>query len=197
MILRDRQGLRYGRLLVRAQATNIGTATRWSCLCDCGNTVIARSGDLTSGDTKSCGCLRQTHGKSQSNEFRIWWGMLDRCSNPRRREYPNYGGRGIKVCESWRNSFELFFIDMGPRPSPKHSIDRYPDNNGNYEPGNCRWATRLEQMQNARSCRIIEYKGVRLSLSAWAREAGLPLNTLRDRIVRGWDLERALKETGR
>jgi hypothetical protein len=118
--------------------------------------------------------------------------MKYRCTNPRGRQYPDYGGRGIKVCERWLHSFEAFLEDMGRRPSPKHTLDRYPDNDGNYEPGNCRWATPKEQQRNRRCNRIIEFAGQRLPLSAWGERLGLPPETIAARLDRGCSVERAL-----
>ena len=144
----------FGRLTVKSlsnQRTNQGGA-RWKCDCECGNPTVVAAGNLTSGAVRSCGCLAKeaqktngkvnntTHGKSGTSEYNIWHGMKQRCLNPKNKGFPNYGGRGITVCDRWINSFENFYEDMGPRPSLEHSIDR-KENNGNYEPGNCHWTT--------------------------------------------------------
>lgn len=157
-------GRRYGRFVVQREIepelrpNGRGNIRRVNALCDCGAERIVHLQNLTSGKSLSCGCLsavlstiRATkHGESDSAEYRIWRGMLNRCYNPNVERYPQYGGRGIKVCEWWRTSFEAFLADMGRRPSPLHSIDRYPDNDGDYELSNCRWATKRQQRLNQR-----------------------------------------------
>lgn len=127
-------------------------------------------------------------------EYNVWKGMRARCERTTNADYPYYGGRGIRVCERWSN-FLLFFADVGPRPTSQHTIDRYPNNDGNYEPGNVRWATRREQGRNKRNTRPLTYRGVTKPMSEWAEEFGLPYFTLRSRLdIYGWSLERALEE---
>lgn len=132
----------------------------WKCRCDCGRTTIVRSEQLRSGHTRSCGCLgrdkvieRSTKhghcvGQTKTPEYQAWSKAIDRCRNPRTTGFENYGGRGIAVCSRWLNSFEDFLADMGPRPR-RHSLDRI-NNDGDYEPANCRWATRKVQANNTR-----------------------------------------------
>lgn len=153
----DRTGLRYGRLLVTGsyERRKVCGATRifWACQCDCGKSVAIMGLLLGNGNTRSCGCLKldlaTTHDMSHTPEYRTWAGMIQRCTNPKTKRFPDYGGRGIKICDRWL-VFENFYADMGDRPSSGHSLDRYPDNDGNYEPGNCRWATRSQQQLNKR-----------------------------------------------
>lgn len=135
---------------------------------------------------------KQKHGGCDLSEYAVWRDMRHRCSNPKIRNFSRYGGRGIKVCDRW-NDFSLFLADMGPRPSPKHSIDR-ENNDGNYEPGNCRWATRKVQNRNRINNRRIEFRGETKILLDWAKELGLSFGCLHGRIDRGWTIEQALTE---
>lgn len=160
--VRNHTGKRFGKLTVRRQdGTNRHGKAVWLCSCDCGGETRVVGSDLTSGHTRSCGCLHvdevrsrmTTHGQARhstrSSLYHVWSQMKSRCTNPKNAGYPNYGGRGIRVCDEWARSFEAFAAHMGERPSPAHSIDRI-DNDGNYEPGNVRWATPKEQRHNRR-----------------------------------------------
>jgi len=154
---------------------------------------------LRSGHTKSCGCLsgettairNTTHGLSKNPLYGLWIKVKDRCSNQNCEDYKYYGARGIKVCDRWLNSFPNFLADMGPRPSRSHSIDRI-NTNGNYEPGNCRWATPLQQNSNRRNSRLFEHGGKSLTLQQWSIEVGVRLGTIASRIDNGWSIEEAL-----
>jgi hypothetical protein len=176
---------------------------KWLCRCACGSEKAVLTSSLLSGRSGSCGCLRKeimrtratTHGMSDSNEYNIWHKMLLRCTDPSNPGYINYGGRGVSVCDRWK-SFQNFLADMGPRPSAEHSIDRYPNNDGDYEPDNCRWATRVEQNNNTRRNRMVEYLGQVMTLAQAIEKSGSAhrYGTILKRINSGWSVERALSK---
>jgi hypothetical protein len=158
----DLTGQTFGRLTVVGRAgSDVHGNIMWECQCACGGSIKTRANSLRSGHTISCGCagranlaMRTKHGAAtrsmRTSEYGIWGHMIQRCSNPKYHNFQYWGGRGISVCREWRDSFEAFLAHIGPRPSRKHSLDRFPDVNGNYEPGNVRWATRAEQLTNSR-----------------------------------------------
>ncbi|MDR3473386.1 MAG: hypothetical protein P4M09_17130 [Devosia sp.] len=154
----DLAGCRFERLTAIRYVRNDGKRRLWLCRCDCGTEIVVRGSSLTEGNTRSCGCLVRekmaetgrgngTHRLSRTLEYHSWISMNSRCYNQKSNRYQYYGARGIIVCQRWRESFEAFLADMGRRPTPSHSIDRL-EVNGNYEPGNCRWATPTEQRNN-------------------------------------------------
>jgi len=168
--------------------TNSGGSRYYLCQCSCGNEAVVRLSSLLIGDTNSCGCLgselsaernrlrNTTHGMSDTREYTIWASMVDRCTNEKCRSYGDYGGRGIKVCDRWRNSFENFYTDMGDKPTGM-SLDRI-DNDGDYTPGNCRWATAKEQSRNKRNNRLIEGK----AMAEWCEENDLNYKAVYNRL---------------
>lgn len=152
-------GRRYGRLKVVSFERLNGRKVFWRCTCDCGGTTVVAASSLQSGNTRSCGCLmretaaetgrsRRQHGLSGTSEYASWLGMMARCFKAKHKHYSYYGGRGITVCERWR-AFEHFLSDMGKKPDASYTIDRV-DPNGNYQPGNCRWAPKTELSRNTR-----------------------------------------------
>jgi len=213
--VKDLTGEKFGRLtvvgLIGFQKSGSRMRPRFLCQCDCGGEHTALAPSLRGGWVKSCGCLakecgrlsfekylkgrkpappaNKTHGMSHRPEHNAWNGMKQRCSNPKNKRYPIYGGRGITVCQRWRDSFEAFYADMGPRPSDGHSIDRInPD--GNYEPGNCRWATLEEQANNKRDNHYIWHEGRRVTLSQAQAITGISQKVLYYRIAKMWPEDR-------
>lgn len=198
----DITGQKFNRLTVIGRAENNKyNRAQWKCKCDCGNTIIVSGNALLRENTKSCGCLNydklkesknKTHGMSNTRIFRIWINMKARCINEKHEAYKDYGGRGICVCEEWKNSFEAFYdwsIKNGY--SDKLTIDRI-DVNGNYEPSNCRWITLKEQQNNKRTNHIITYNGESHTIAQWGEKVGINRKILARRINKGWEVERAL-----
>lgn len=201
-------GRRFGKLVVQAKdpVRSSNGGVKWVCLCDCGNTASIRGDALTSAGTSSCGCIRvdsfrdmaTSHGLRRSPEYNSWHSAKQRCTNPNAKQYKNYGGRGIQFCDHWM-SFENFYLDMGKRPSPQHSVER-KDNNGNYEPGNCVWASKKEQANNTSKNVFYEYRGSKYSIAQlWEISQSIgscvALPTIFSRIHSlGWSVERSVEE---
>jgi hypothetical protein len=198
----DLVGRRFGRLIVLSIAPKTTRMLKWNVRCDCGSERVVYGCHLKAGNTVSCGCkaasqktrLRHGHwsGRRPTPEHATWAAMIQRCTNPKAPHYERYGGRGIAVCERWL-VFENFFADMGKRPSPKHSIDR-KDNDGNYEPDNCRWATKLEQMRNTSVTRYLTHNGQTRPIGDWADEVGIAVRAIAKRLRRGWSIADALSK---
>lgn len=189
-----------GWLTVTGPFQRIRSNRFWPVRCVCGIETLMRTDWLSTGRVKSCGCkkpemLRASqlkHGMCKTPEYQVWSSLKGRCNDPTDSQYPNYGGRGIKVCEAWMHSFEAFFASLGSRPSPDHSIDR-EDNDGDYEPSNCRWATPTEQVRNRRVSLFVEYRGERKLFIELCEERGVDYTLAYQRVFRyGVDLERAL-----
>lgn len=186
------KGQRFGRLIAIEIAGKQRKMNTWRCICDCGNETITTATRLKSGKTRSCGCLAgERHGMAGTRTYRIWGLMKDRCNNPKSRVYAWYGGRGIKVCDRWNDSFSAFFEDMGECP-PNLSIDRI-DPNGHYEPNNCRWATDIEQARNTRTNRILTIDGQSKTVAEWSEITGISTSTIHRRLVLGWSDDETLK----
>lgn len=179
-----------------------GTAT-WMvvCECECGAVKICLTEGLSKGTCRSCGCIRsesvsqrrRTHGGRKDAEYVTWYSMRKRCLSPTDAAYPRYGGRGITICAQWVNDYAQFLADMGPKPSPSHSIDRI-DGNGNYEPSNCRWATDEQQCRNQSTSTAFTHNGETKTLTEWAKLYGISIHTLRYRVCKlGWSIAKALE----
>lgn len=172
----------------------------YACQCECGELKSVSGACLRRGGSLSCGCLREEmlsgrkkHGMAKSKVYHTWCAIRDRCSNNKNKAYRRYGGRGISVCKKWDESFDAFLEDMGMPPTCKHTIDRYPDQNGNYEPGNCRWATMQEQQNNRSNNRIIEHAGESKTLAEWCRQSGIKYQLVEWRLRHGWEFKKALE----
>lgn len=202
----DMTGRRSGRLVVIEQAgryRDLGEAT-WRCMCDCGTETVTTGSALRRGAASSCGCrqrevtaeLNKTHGdrvgRRVTPEYRAWANLHGRCTNAAAKGYHNYGGRGISVCGRW-SKFAAFLEDMGRKPTPSHSIERI-DNDGNYEPGNCRWAVRRDQIINRRVSLVVVFRGKPMTLTEAIREAGRPItrSCATKRLRKGWPIEKVL-----
>lgn len=206
-ILLDLTGRRYGLLVVVSRSENVvrggHSKTAWHCKCDCGKSAVRIGNYLQCGKATSCGCATSdllakhatTHGycsriKGRSGEYGVWNQMIQRCYNQKQKKYASYGARGIQVCNRWRGKggFANFIADMGPRPTDLHTLDRI-NNDGNYEPENCRWATKSEQARNRRSSRIIAFNGQSMTVAEWSEKTGVARHNIHARIKYGYPLE--------
>lgn len=192
----DLSGKKFGKLyVVEIDKNPSNKRIKWICLCDCGKITSVASHQLVSGNTKSCGCIRyetknQTHGMRHTRIYEIWCGIKKRCYNKNDKNYPKYGGRGISVCEEWKNDFSIFFswaISHGYKDNL--TIDRI-NNNGNYEPNNCRWITHAEQQRNRTNNIFIEKDGIKKTLSEWALEMNINPKVAYQRYKRNIDTQK-------
>lgn len=192
---------RFGRLTVIGHLEIIRGKAHWPCRCECGNTLVVRGDMLKCGNTRSCGCLKiesatkhghscSRPGKPPSRTYVSWQAMTVRCTDPTDEHYPSYGGRGVTICQRWLD-FRNFLEDMGERP-PGKTLDRFPDRDGNYEPGNCRWGTPGQQARNRRDNRMITHQGLTLCVADWADRVGIPRTVIQDRLRLKWDDEKAV-----
>lgn len=173
----------------------------WLCQCECGRKAVVAGRRLRNGHTQSCGCLQREesakalritatrHGMRNTPEWLAWKNMRDRCSKTSHPSYHRYGGRGIKVCDRWLD-FTAFFEDMGVRPGPGSSVDRI-DNDGDYEPGNCRWATAKQQARNRSNTKTVKYRGVQVTIVELAERTGVKYSVLHARLKAGWSVTAA------
>lgn len=183
----DLTGQRFGSLTVQEWVPGALRDGAWRCACACGGAHLASGSHLRRGVVLSCGCLRPKHGGKGTAAYRAWQSMLRRCTDSGHKDWPDYGGRGITVCDRWR-SFSAFLADMG-QPASGATIERC-DNARGYEPGNCEWASRKAQARNTRRNIVIEYRGRSQCLAAWADELGVNYWKLHSRHKAGWSAER-------
>lgn len=195
-------GQRFGRLVALGPVGYQHTSISWLCQCDCGKQTAVITRNLRNGNTKSCGCRRidilvganTIHSMSKTKIFHIWRSMIQRCCNPKVRSYPDYGGRGIKVCPEWQDSFKEFYDHVSNLPSygeKGYTLDRI-FNDGDYEPGNVKWSTTAEQHRNTRHNRLLTLNDKTQCVADWAVELKMSMTTLASRIKKGWGVERAL-----
>jgi hypothetical protein len=199
---------RYGKLVAIERSKNISGKTAWKCKCDCGNITYVSTSNLTCNRIKSCGCLKlekllersTTHNQRHTHLYDVWKSIRQRCNNPKNRGYHNYGGRGITICEEWDKSFETFYkwsyangysTENQKDEKLKLTIDRI-DNNGNYEPSNCRWVDRKTQASNTRIAKFFTINGETKCFSEWCRIFGIHRATFDRRIKNGWSIEKAI-----
>lgn len=189
--VKDMRGHKIGRLTPLEYVGN----SLWKCLCDCGQFTTVNQRHLNAKrPVRSCGCaVRRLRGMHGTPEYTAWVHMVRRCTYKDDQRWQDYGARGISVCQRWLDSFLDFFADMGPRPSPQHSLDRI-DNSGNYKPGNCRWATPEQQNRNTRRNRMYSINGETKCLTDWAKQFGVSRDGVDYRLRKGWSFERALTE---
>ena len=191
----DITGHRFGRLVgVKRIENKNKNLTRWLCLCDCGNYTEVNLGNLRNGGIQSCGCLnlekikerKTTHGMSKTRLYKVWSYIITRCYNEKCEHFDDYGGRGIKMSDEWRNDFMNFYNDMADGYMKGVQLDRI-DVNGNYEKGNCRWVTAKENARNKRNTVYITHEGITKPLAQWAEEKGIKFSQLfHDRVKKGW-----------
>lgn len=203
----DMMGLQFGRLTVVARAENSKAGgAQWLCRCECGVEKVQTRKNLIKGRVLSCGCLRKEtsrevglrrrvhgHAVADTPEYRAWRSAINRCRNPKTANYHLYGGRGISVAPEWEQNFALFYEHVGPRPSPRHSLDRI-DPDGDYAPGNVRWADWHTQGNNRRNNHVVNIDGVDMTLAEAIRLKGQKSSRVRQRLAVGWTVERALNE---
>ncbi len=165
---------------------NRGGSMYYPCKCKCGALRHVKLRNLVENLSRSCGCYQKvsvsTHGKTRTPIYILWRNMKVRCFVTTNKDYPNYGGRGVTVCERWKDSFDDFYADVGDLPAPGYELDRI-NNDGNYEPGNVRWATRKEQLRNRRNTKFYEHEGVTKPIVQWAEEHGVEPNALTYRLL--------------
>jgi hypothetical protein len=205
----DLTGQRFGRLVVIERAVNILSVSRsktaWHCKCECGGKIITISESLKNGSTQSCGCLhiehtislKKSHGLCKNGNggqhrlYNIWISMRQRCFNKNSGDYKNYGGRGITICKAWDEYENFYTWAMANGYQDGLTIER-KHNNGNYEPDNCTWIPKADQINNTRRSRLISFRGETKTMKQWSDELPISYTKLKSRLKYGWDIESAL-----
>ncbi len=190
----DKTGQKFGMLtVVKVSHRSKSKKYHWICKCECGGMKTVVGSNLISGNTSSCGCIwnKPVHGGYDTKLYKIWTSMKQRCSNTKNKAYKNYGGRGIKICREWENDFNRFKMDVGDKPTDKHTIER-KDNNGNYCKENFTWATRKEQANNRRICNYEIINNITKTHKQWCEYYNFNYSTLKSRMERGWTFRQAL-----
>ena len=197
----DLTGRRFGKLVVLEHAGKRVEKRKtpvWRCKCDCGKEIVVAGGNLRTGHTKSCGCLRVSHRGSKERLYGVWYGMKRRCCDANVDQYENYGGRGIKVCDEWANDYAKFrewaySHGYDDKKQPKDCTIERIDVNGNYEPLNCKWATSLEQQNNRRGSKYVTYNGETKTVAEWSRQIGVGGGAMYQQLDRGWADEKVIE----
>lgn len=198
----DLTGKVYGKLIVVGRVHNKGKYPAWLCKCECGNEHIVLGTSLQQGNVTSCGCYHREiasitnikHQKSKDKIYKEWSGIKTRCFNEKFYKYKDYGGRGITMCDRWRDSFEAFYEDVSKLPhfgEKGYSINR-KNNDGNYEPDNVEWADKITQANNKRNNHLITYNGKTQTLAQWSKETGILSSVIIKRFNLGWDVDEIL-----
>lgn len=200
-IRNDLTGKKYGMITVIRRSEKAGNGKKpkilWECICDCGKETIVSSSALLTGHTVSCGCKKIKHGFSNKERlYNIWKGMRQRCNNPNNPSYEHYGGRGISICDEWNDYANFRNWAYANCYDDTLSIDRI-NNDGNYDPTNCRWVNNEVQTNNQSKNRMIEYNGCKYTMSQLAKELGLSYSSMQHRIERGWIIERIVNQKQR
>lgn len=192
----DITGIKFYKLLVLYQIPGSRKSpSKVACQCECGNKTIQFKNSITSGRVKSCSCYKNElarknhlkHGLRKHPIYSIWNAMIQRCYNPKNKSFHNYGGRGIKVCDEWKQSFYSFYLNIGNRPSAKHTLDRI-NNDGNYEPTNVKWSLPHEQANNTRANHWLEFDGKKITMAQASKKFGISYSKLKKRIYKGHSL---------
>lgn len=201
-MIKDLSGQKFGRLtaIKFVDVNHKNRKAMWICKCDCGNTLLVESSQLTSGNTKSCGCIKKDlnktravkHGYYNSRLYKIWYDMKRRCYDKRRTEYKYYGGSGIQVCDNWLDNYINFYNWAKNNGYADNLTIERIDYSKNYCPENCKWIPQKDQTQNSRHNHFITFNNKTMTITQWSRELGINRKTIRERLNKGWKIENVL-----